>query len=182
MRIGFLSDLHITHNVNMIKEALDVVCQAAKSAEIDKLFIAGDTSESYKTTLDFLDLLSEAGIDTYAIFGNHEYWSINYEGAMEIKHDKYIHGKAIPLINDYVVIGLDGMFDYSFVLDVDNYSNRRLSKDKNVLNTVGERIFDLKRNKNLNGVFLYLKGIIRILKDNNVIEGEIEWLKINIMQ
>ena len=60
------------------------------------------------------------------------------------------------------------MFDYSFVLDVDNYSNRRLSKDKNVLNTVGERIFDLKRNKNLNGVFLYLKGIIRILKDNNM--------------
>lgn len=146
MKIGFLSDLHIMHNTNMIEEALDVVVQAAKSAEIDKLFIAGDTSESYKITLDFVDLLSGAGIDTYTIFGNHEYWSIDYEGAMELKHDKYIHGKAIPLINDYVVIGLDGMFDYSFVLDVDNYSNRRLPQDKHRLKRMGKSTFDLNRN------------------------------------
>ena len=175
MRIGFLNDLHITHNVNMIKEALDVVCQAAKDAEIDKLFIAGDTSESYKITLDFVDLLSEAGMDTYAIFGNHEYWSINYEDALNINHDRYIHGKAVELVNDYVVIGIDGMFDYSFVLDVDNHSNRRLFKDKNVLNTIGERTFDLKRNKirNYEEVFTDMNSklisLLRKHKDKNII-------------
>lgn len=38
MRIGFLSDLHIMHNTNMMEEALDVVIQAAKNAQVDKLF------------------------------------------------------------------------------------------------------------------------------------------------
>lgn len=175
MRIGFLNDLHIMHNVNMIEEALDVVCQAAKDAEIDKLFIAGDTSESYKITLDFVDLLSEAGMDTYAIFGNHEYWSINYEDALNVNHDRYIHGKAVELVNDYVVIGIDGMFDYSFVLDVDNYSNLRLPKDKNALNTIGKRTFDLKRNKigNYEEVFADMDNkLVRLLEkyqDKNII-------------
>lgn len=175
MRIGFLNDLHIMHNTNMIEEALDVVCQAAKSAEIDKLFIAGDTSESYKISLDFVDLLSGAGIDTYAIFGNHEYWSINYEDALNINHDRYIHGKTVELVNDYIIIGIDGMFDYSFVLDVDNYSNRRLSKDKNFLNTIGKRVFDLKRNKikNYEEVFAdmdsKLINLLRKHQDKNII-------------
>lgn len=147
MKIGFLSDLHIMHNTSMMEEALDVVIQAAKNAKVDKLFIAGDTTENYKATLNFVDLLTEAGIDTYAIFGNHEYWSINYKDALEIEHDRYIHGKAISLINDYVIIGLDGFFDYSFVLEVDNDSNRRLPKDKHRLNRTGKSTFDLNRNK-----------------------------------
>lgn len=147
MRIGFLSDLHIVNNVATYSEALDVVIEAYHNAKLDKLFIAGDTSNRWKTTLDFIDDLVSNGLDVYTIFGNHEYWSISYNEMQEKEFERYINGKAVELDNDWVVVSIDGMFDYSFVTEVDNYSNGRLPKDIEMLNNLGKSSFDLSRNK-----------------------------------
>lgn len=147
MRVGFLSDLHITNNTSTYSEALDVVKEAYQNAELDKLFIAGDTSNNWKTTLDFIDDLVSNGLDVYTIFGNHEYWSTSYKEMQEQKHERYINGKTVELDNDWVVVSIDGLFDYSFVTEVDNYSNGRLPKDKDMLNNLGKSGFDLSRNK-----------------------------------
>lgn len=147
MRIGFLSDLHITHNTNLIEQAVDVVIEVCKINKIDKLFIAGDTSNNYRTTLKFIEMLINEGIDSYTIFGNHEYWSISYKGAQKINNDRYINGKVVDLDNNSVIIGMDGTFDYSFITDVDNPYTRRLPVDKRELRKHGRNYFDLDRNK-----------------------------------
>ena len=147
MRIGFLSDLHIVNNVSTYSEALDVVIEAYHNAKLDKLFIAGDTSNRWKTTLDFIDDLVSNGLDAYTIFGNHEYWSTSYNKMQEQEHERYINGKAIELNNDWVVVSIDGMFDYSFVTEVDNYHNNAIWLSEESLNKSGEIHFDLDKNK-----------------------------------
>lgn len=147
MRIGFLSDLHIVNNVSTYSEALDVVKEAYQNAELDKLFIAGDTSNNWKTTLEFIDDLVSHGLDVYTIFGNHEYWSISYNEMQKKEFERYINGKAVELDNDWVVLGIDGLFDYSFVTEVDNYHNNAIWLSEESLNKSGEMFFDLDKNK-----------------------------------
>lgn len=147
MKIGFLSDLHITHNADMIEQVLDIMIEATSKAKIDKLFLAGDTTNNYKMTLEFVDMLAKLGIDIYTIFGNHEYWSIDYEKAQRLNHDRYINGKTIELDNNNVVIGIDGFFDYSFVTEVDNVYTRQILTDKKQLTQIGIDSFDLDRNR-----------------------------------
>lgn len=169
MRVGFLSDLHIPNNVNIYSEAIDVVVQAYRDAELDKLFLAGDTSNNWKMSLDFVSDLGKEGLDVYTIFGNHEYWSISYNDMQEKEHERYINEKAIDINNDWVVIGLDGMFDHSLVLEVDNFSNWRLSRNKEDLNQIGLGSFDLDRNMvgNYEEVFKKMEeSLIKLLENN----------------
>lgn len=155
MKIGFLSDLHITNNTDKIEQAVESVAEVCNKAEISKLFIAGDISNNYNITLKFVDLLAKVGIDTYTVFGNHEYWSICYDESKLLKHNKYINGKSVEINEETVVIGIDGFFDYSFVLNVDNIYTRHLPKNKTILNKGGRQHFDLKRNKIGNTVEIY---------------------------
>lgn len=168
MRIGFLSDLHITHNCNMLEQAIDIVKEVVKESNIEKLFLAGDTSNNYKNTLKFVDRLSEEGIDVSFIFGNHEYWSMTYEFAKEITHDKYVSNKIINLGKDTVLVSIDGFFDYSFVREVNNYYTESIPKDIDKLNNVGKSFFDLKRSriKNYEEVFNSMNSDLeRMLKE-----------------
>lgn len=176
MRLGFLSDLHITYNTVMLEQALDVVSRVARENSIDRLFIAGDVTNNYKTTLDFVKRLNELGIETQTIFGNHEYWSISYEKALELDDENYISGQAIQINKSNVVIAIDGFFDYTFVLDTDNPVNRKLLiKEKEALTVVGERYFDLARNKIKNYEFVFndmykkLETLLKENKDKNII-------------
>lgn len=147
MRIGFISDLHITYNTSFLEEGIDCVLEAAKSAKIDKLFIAGDTSDDYLETGAFVERLVDEGLDTYFIFGNHEYWSLLYEEALKLNNKRYIHGKSVNVGDEHVVVGIDGFFDYSFTTLVDNESTRDLPKERHVIDKIGKANFDLKRNK-----------------------------------
>lgn len=169
MRVGFLSDLHITNNASIYSEAVDVVVEAYQNAQLDKLFIAGDTSNRWKMTLEFVDDLVGHGLDVHTVFGNHEYWSISYNEMQEKEHERYMNGEVIELKNDWVVIGIDGLFDYSFVLDVDNFSNWRLSRDKKELNKIGRGSFDLSINKvgDYGKVFDDMEArLVEMLEDN----------------
>lgn len=170
MRIGFLSDLHITNNTAFIGQALDGVLEACKAKEVEKLFIAGDTTNDPYETLEFVDKLTETGVDTYTIFGNHEYWAMGYRDMMKnITHEKYLHGKSLNLKGNTVLVGLDGTFDHSFVLKVDNKYTKCLPKDKSRLNYLGKGTFDLKFNKirNYEEVFADMESkLIKSLEAN----------------
>lgn len=131
----------------MIEHAVDIVVRAYSANKLDKLFIAGDTSNNYKTTIEFINMLVENNVDVYTVFGNHEYWSTSYQGAQKINNDRYINGKVVDLDNNSVIIGMDGTFDYSFITDVDNPYARRLPIDKRELRKHGRNYFDLDRNK-----------------------------------
>lgn len=156
MKIGFLSDLHITNNSNFMEHAVNSVYEVASENRLDKLFLAGDTSNNYSMTFDFIRGLNKRGIDTYTVLGNHEYWSTTYEKAQKQEYDKYIHGKTVELTKNAVVIGIDGCFDYSFVLNVNNHYTESISKNIEKLTEVGKHTFDLSRNKikNYEEVFL----------------------------
>lgn len=147
MRLGFLSDLHITHNTNFMEQALDVIVEACLENQVDKLFIAGDTSNNIQTTFDFIKELNKRGIETYTILGNHEYWSTTYEKSQKREYDKYIHGKTVDIDDNTVVIGIDGFFDYSFILNVTNYYTEGIKKDVGMLTEIGKNTFDLSRSK-----------------------------------
>ena len=148
MKIGFLSDLHITSKRVSIEHPLNGVLEACKANKVDKLFIAGDTTNDPYETLDFVDKLTESGVDTYAVFGNHEYWAMGYRDMMKnITHEKYLHGKTLNLKGNTVLVGLDGTFDHSFVLKVDNKYTKHLPRDKFKLNFLGKGVFELKFNK-----------------------------------
>ena len=164
MKIGFLSDLHITHNTNFMEHALNSVCEVISENQIDKLFLAGDTSNNYKTTFKFIDELSKRGIDTYTILGNHEYWSINYEQTKLLNNDRYLHGKTLDLANNVVIVGIDGFFDYSFVTQVENKYTNKVNKDINRLKSIGKRTFDLSRlkikDKDYEKVFIDMENLL----------------------
>lgn len=169
MRLGFLSDLHITHNTNFMEQAIDIVVEACLENQVDKLFLAGDTSNNIETTFQFVRELNKSGIETYTVLGNHEYWSTIYEKAQKQNFDKYIHGKTIEVNDDIVVIGIDGFFDYSFVLNIQNHYTESITKDIDKLTDVGRNTFDLKRNKikNYEEVFLDMQNkLINQLKVN----------------
>lgn len=169
MKIGFLSDLHIVHNTNSIEQAVNSVVEVYNNAKLDKLIIAGDITESANASLEFIDILVERDLDVYTIFGNHEYWGYTYEETQALNHDRYIHGKAININNNTIVIGIDGFFDYSLVLDVDNKYTRCLPRDKSVLNIGGRRDFNLDKNKigNYSEVFHKMEStLINILEVN----------------
>ena len=146
MRIGFLSDLHITHNNAMMAQAVSAVAEVYKENNLDRLFLAGDTSNNYNTTLAFLDELVKEGVDVYAIFGNHEYWSIDYESALELEHEWYINNKVIDL-GKVVVVAIDGYFDFSFVREVNKPHMELVVQETGDLVVRGEQYFDLKKNK-----------------------------------
>lgn len=146
MRIGFLSDLHITHNNAMMAQAVSSVVEAYKENNLDKLFLAGDTSNNYKTTLAFLDELVKEGVDVYAIFGNHEYWSITYDKALSLNHERYINNKRMDF-DRFSIISIDGYFDFSFVREVDKPYMELVSKNIEDLVVMGEQYFDLRRSK-----------------------------------
>ena len=175
MKIGFLSDLHITHNTSMLEYALHAILEATREAEIDKLFIVGDTTNNYETTLHFVDTLRLNGLETYVIFGNHEYWSLSYDEALKLTDPNYISGKVVELDEDNVVVAIDGFFDYSFVLEVDNLENQRLPKDKYALTSMGKKHFDLQRNKIkeyekvFNSMIVRLEEMLKEYQDKNII-------------
>lgn len=168
MKIGFLSDLHVTHNTNMKEQAIQAVEEAYNKNSIDKLFLAGDTTNNYKMTLEFVDELVERGLDVYVIFGNHEYWSVNYEKALEIDHDRYINNMAMDL-GDVTVIAIDGYFDYSFVREVNKPHMEHIPKDSETLKIRGKQYFDLKQSKIKNHEEVFkdvLSNLRKLLEDN----------------
>lgn len=131
MKVGVLSDLHLDFNVVILEHGVDLLEEIALENELDVLLLAGDSTESFELTNKISIILTNRGIDTYFIMGNHEHWSITYDEAQEYPTDRYINNKSLHF-GDKHIIAIDGTFDYSYV-----------DKPKDVLNKHGRKFFDL---------------------------------------
>lgn len=88
--IWYVSDIHIeflAYNASksyaQITQDFVQECQS-KMADGDALLIAGDISHNPEETLNFLEQLNQANIETYAVMGNHDYWGYPCENGEEV--------------------------------------------------------------------------------------------------
>ncbi|MFC4402537.1 metallophosphoesterase [Gracilibacillus xinjiangensis] len=125
MRLGVISDLHIDVNNEMVpsdSSYLDIMKEKISKEQIDVLLIAGDISNDYKISIQFLnDLEKQSKIKVFVVPGNHDYWSKEnqvtdtwkiYEAFKQ--WDGCLSGKPYQLNDEWIVIGDSGWYDYSF--------------------------------------------------------------------
>ncbi|MET3698780.1 putative phosphoesterase [Bacillus oleivorans] len=125
MKVGVISDLHIDRNAALLPENTsfaEILADLIKKLHIDILLIAGDISNDYRMSIDFLNELERLS-HTKVLFvpGNHDYWS--KENGVTNTWDIYhafnqwngcIMEQAFHLNDDWVVVGNSGWYDYSF--------------------------------------------------------------------
>jgi putative phosphoesterase len=121
MKIGFTSDLHIDHNQDYPIEQL--LLAVGRQRGLDKLFIAGDISNEARTSLAFMQLLTDQGLETHGIFGNHDY----YEHGGQFMALRQQQNVFPYVINDVGIIADTGWYDYSWY-EIGTYRKYQLGK------------------------------------------------------
>lgn len=136
MRIGVISDLHIdrynndVENIPLYEHAL---VEAMQNRQIDMLLIAGDISNSYERTMDFIHTVSkESGIEVKFVPGNHDLWQSDISKNTEEILQRYAKQpeclvKRPHIINEeWAIAGHTGWYDYSYASD--RFSYERLAR------------------------------------------------------
>ncbi|MEQ6388016.1 metallophosphoesterase [Bacillaceae bacterium S4-13-58] len=125
MRFGVLSDLHIDVNHDFIparSSFVKIIDNLLEEKEIDVLLLAGDISNDYQNSLEFLTELSEATkAKVLFVPGNHDYWSKD-NGVADTKKiyeafkewNGCIAEQPYQVDSEWVVIGNSGWYDHSF--------------------------------------------------------------------
>lgn len=108
MKIGFISDLHI--DFNRPYDVIGAVIDTYNKNKLGALFIAGDISNSTLTTKTFLSLMINNGVNVYAIYGNHDYYSL--DGGFE--HDRQIINNFPVILGDWAIIADTGWYNYTW--------------------------------------------------------------------
>lgn len=125
MKIGVLSDLHIDGNALALQEAtsfVDLIANMVHKEQVDHLLIAGDISNDYVQSLNFLTELEQAArCKVLFVPGNHDYWSkINGEERTQKIYEAFkqdctsILEKPYLLNDEWAIVGNTGWYDYSF--------------------------------------------------------------------
>lgn len=136
MRIGIISDLHIdrynnsVENIHLYEHALVVEMHNRK---IEMLLIAGDISNSYELTMDFIHTVSKrSGIEIKFVPGNHDLWqsdmSENTEGVLQryAEQPECLVKRPYIINDEWAIAGHTGWYDYSYASD--RFTYERLSK------------------------------------------------------
>lgn len=136
MRIGIISDLHIDRynnnieNIHLYEQALVGEMQ---NRTIDMLLIAGDISNSYELTMDFIHAVSKkSGIEIKFVPGNHDLWQPDMSKGTEEILQRYTDQpeclvKRPYIINEeWAIAGHTGWYDYSYASD--RFTYERLAK------------------------------------------------------
>lgn len=152
MKLGFLSDLHLTTNGVHIEYAIQQLTKLIAEKGLSYVFIAGDTTNNPNNTKLFVDKVNEnlkdylIKAEVYYIYGNHEFWhkTLTIETANE-QDVYYAHNKVVNVNEDTIVYGFNGWFDYSYIMDTEVGKNSDVPKNKNTLEEYGHIFFDLDR-------------------------------------
>nr|WP_263315148.1 metallophosphoesterase [Mammaliicoccus sp. Marseille-Q6498] len=138
MRIGTISDLHIDRsNQYFPKDFEDILVKEIKRLKLDLLLIAGDISNHYQQTIQFIqNVKHESNIKILFIPGNHDYWKSETEekSSYEIfEHYKAqpesVIGKPYVINDDWAIVGHSGWYDYSFA-NHEKFDMERLERRK----------------------------------------------------
>lgn len=136
MRIGIISDLHIdrynnsVENIPLYERAL---VHEIKNRNIEMLLIAGDVSNNFELTMDFIHTVSrESGTEVKFVPGNHDLWQSEMTESTEKILQRYADQpeclvKRPYIINEeWAIVGHTGWYDYSYASD--RFSYDRLSR------------------------------------------------------
>ena len=117
MRIGFISDIHI--DINKEWGIGGAIAEGARALNIERLYIAGDVSNSATLSLSFVKAMKERfGIDTYLIPGNHDYFS--FDGSFGRMRHTFLN--SFPHVIDGVgIMGDSGWYDYTWLPRYQNF-------------------------------------------------------------
>ncbi len=136
MRIGIISDLHIDRYNNSVENIHlyeDALVEEIQNRQIDMLLIAGDISNSYELTMDFIHTISkESGIEIKFVPGNHDLWQSDLTKNTEEILQRYADQSEClvrqPYIinDDWAIVGHTGWYDYSYASG--RFSYERLSR------------------------------------------------------
>lgn len=122
MKIGVISDLHIDRHSHLMPKAyITTLCDVVKQRDIEMLIIAGDISNHYQRSYQFIKQL-EANSEISVVFipGNHDFW-IDETDQSSAEILEFYQSKAECLIgnphiiNDsWAIVGHTGWYDYSY--------------------------------------------------------------------
>ncbi len=129
MNIGIISDIHI--DKNQTYPITELLAQKSREHALQCLLIAGDISNHFTTTLNFLDrFCALSGIPVYFVPGNHDLWDQwgvckntweTYRRYAE--HPACLIDRCVPLNDQWVVTGQTGWYDYAF-------GNKKFSREE----------------------------------------------------
>lgn len=120
MKIGIISDIHIDKNKDY--PVTEILVQKSLEHALQYLLIAGDISNHYTSTFDFLERFRAlSGIPVYFVPGNHDLWdqSGDCKNTWGIyrryaEHPACLIDRCVSLDGQWVVTGQTGWYDYTF--------------------------------------------------------------------
>ncbi|WP_251517527.1 MULTISPECIES: metallophosphoesterase [Staphylococcus] len=136
MRIGAISDLHIDRHKSLTPEDyLKIMVRTLQREEVDLLLVAGDVSNNYKLTHQFLEQIErQTSITVKFIPGNHDFWStdtdLNSNEILEyyMKMDACLIGKPFVINDEWAIVGNTGWYDYTYASP--KFSLERIARRK----------------------------------------------------
>lgn len=125
MRIGTIADIHFDRHQHLtMQDYLEALVRLIHQADLNMLIIAGDISNHHASTFDFIHQLTErTTVSIYFIPGNHDLWRRSDEKLTSAEilqlyqnHPQCLMGSPV-VVDDYVIAGHIGWYDYSFAAD-----------------------------------------------------------------
>ncbi|RIP37311.1 phosphohydrolase [Staphylococcus gallinarum] len=122
MNIGVISDLHVDRHQKLEpNDYLQILVKIMKMQDLDLLLIAGDISNNYRLTAQFInDLERQSKIKVLFIPGNHDYWTTDSDATsfdilqFYMDMEQCLIGKPCILNDDWAIVGNTGWYDYTY--------------------------------------------------------------------
>lgn len=122
MKIGVISDLHIDRHKSLTPDDyVEGLVEVLNQREIGLLLIAGDISNHYQLTYQFIEAIeTQAQISVRFIPGNHDFWSADTDiTSQEILNyymqlDTCLIGKPYHINESWAIVGNTGWYDYTY--------------------------------------------------------------------
>lgn len=138
MKLGAISDMHADrHNQLNIEDYFNALVDVVKAEKLDILLIAGDISNDYHLSVQFIKKLNDTlkAVTVLFIPGNHDFWSIdsNHTPAKDIlkyftAQSECLIGRPYIINDDWAIVGHTGWYDYSYASS--KFTLERLEKGK----------------------------------------------------
>lgn len=125
MKIAVISDLHFDRNNKRMGQNFDyaaILGQILKERQVDLLLLAGDLSNDYRKSQDFLKVLADlTAIPIRFVAGNHEFWqeaesSVQAPEILDyfLQQEENLINRPYILNDDWAVCGSAGWYDYGY--------------------------------------------------------------------